>query len=71
VIVTRKSRLGDWEGDTLIGSGQSEAIVSLAERRSRYTVLVKVERKSAENVTQAIVASLRPLAAPRAHPHLR
>jgi transposase, IS30 family len=63
-IVTRRSRLGDWEGDTLIGSGQQQAIVSLAERRSRYTVLVKVERKSAEKVTEAIVESLRALAAP-------
>jgi IS30 family transposase len=63
-IVTRKSRLGDWEGDTIIGAGQSQAIVSLTERRSRYTVLVKVERKSAEKVTQAIVESLRALAAP-------
>jgi IS30 family transposase len=63
-IVTRRSRLGDWEGDTLIGSGQQQAIVSLAERRSRYTVLVKVERKNADKVTQAIVESLRALAAP-------
>jgi hypothetical protein len=34
-------------------------------------VLVKVERKNADKVTQAIVASLRALAAPRADPHLR
>jgi IS30 family transposase len=63
-IVTRKSRLGDWEGDTIIGSGQQQALVSLAERRSRYTVLMKVERKSAEKVTHAIVESLRALARP-------
>lgn len=63
-IVMRRTRLGDWEGDTIIGAGQKQAIVSLAERRSRYTVLIKVGRKTAERVTQAIIGSLQALAAP-------
>ncbi len=63
-IVTRKTRLGDGEGDTIIGAGQKQAIVSLAERRSRYTVLTKVGRKTAAQVTQAIIGSLQALAAP-------
>jgi transposase, IS30 family len=63
-IVARKSRLGDWEGDTIIGAGQQQAIVSLAERRSRYTVLAKVERKTADQVAHAIVAALQALAVP-------
>lgn len=63
-IVAGKCRFGDWEGDTIIGAGQQQAIVSLAERYSRYTVLRKVERKTADKVTQAIVESLGALGAP-------
>ncbi|MGH3850961.1 MAG: IS30 family transposase [Pseudonocardiaceae bacterium] len=63
-IVAGRCRVGDWEGDTIIGAGQKHAIVSLAERYSRYTVLVKVARRTAEQVTQAIVKSLLALGAP-------
>lgn len=59
-IVELRSRLGDWEADTIIGSRSKAAIVSLVERRSRKTRLIKVERKTAKAVRSAIVTSLRP-----------
>ncbi len=33
-IVTQKTRIGDWEGDTVIGAKQRGALVTLAERKS-------------------------------------
>ena len=32
--VERRERLGDWEGDTIVGAGRSGAVVSLVERKS-------------------------------------
>jgi IS30 family transposase len=61
-IVDSKSRLGDWEVDTIIGKGHRQALVSLTERKSRLLRLAKVTFKSAECVTQAVIGLLKPLA---------
>lgn len=59
-IVERRERIGDWEADTIIGANSKGAIVSLVERKSRKTRLVKVERKTAKTVKDAVVRFLRP-----------
>jgi transposase, IS30 family len=59
-IVEKRSRLGDWELDTIIGKNHQQAIVSLTERKSRFTLIHKVEQKSAQLVTQAIIKLLAP-----------
>jgi IS30 family transposase len=61
-IVETRSRLGDWELDTIIGKGHKQAIVSLTERKSRLTLIHKVERKTADNVADAIIHLLKPIA---------
>ena len=60
-VVDLRSRVGDWEADTIIGKGHKQAIVSLTERKSRLTLIRKVERKTAANVTQAILGLLKPI----------
>jgi len=60
-IVDRKGRIGDWEGDTIIGKGHKGAIVSLVERKSIYTLLGKVERKKADLVADMEIRLLSPL----------
>jgi len=59
-IVDQKKRIGDWEGDTIIGKGHKGAIVSLVERKSIYTLLGKVERKKAELVADTEIRLLSP-----------
>ena len=59
-IVHEKTRIGDWEGDTVIGKNHQGALVTLVERKSRYTLCQQVHSKHSEGVTQAIVELLRP-----------
>lgn len=61
-IVDRRSRIGDWELDTIIGKNHQQAIVSLTERKSRYTLIKKVGRKTAQCVSDAIIELLSPFA---------
>ena len=58
LIVEQKTRIGDWEGDTIIGVKHQGAIVSYVDRCSKFTLLKKVERKTAELITQATIEKL-------------
>lgn len=60
-IVEARTRLGDWEADTIIGQNHQGAVVTLVDRSSRMTCLVKVERRTAEAVKTAIIEALRDL----------
>ena len=53
-IVEQKVRIGDFEIDTIIGKNHKGAIVSLVDRASKYTRLIKVERRTAAEVSCAI-----------------
>lgn len=59
-IVDEKSRIGDWEIDTVIGKNHKQAIVTIVERVSKFSVMKKVEHKTAEAVAAATIDLLRP-----------
>jgi len=61
-IVETRSRIGDWELDTIIGKGHKQAIVSLTERKTRLTLIAKVKHKSATLVSRSIRCLLVPIA---------
>jgi IS30 family transposase len=61
-IVETRSRIGDWELDTIIGKGHKQALVSLTERKSRLTLLSKVKQKSADLVARSVQNLLEPIA---------
>jgi len=54
-IVERKIRIGDWEGDTIIGKNHQGALVTLVDRKSKLTLIGKVARYTAEAVEQTII----------------
>lgn len=61
-LVNSRSRLGDWEADTIVGKAHQQAIVSLTQRQSKLTLLAKVEQSTAEAVEAAMIRLLGPLA---------
>ena len=60
-IVEEKSRVGDWEGDTIISAGSRSAILSYVDRHSKFTLLKKIGKKTAENVRRATVEKMQSL----------
>lgn len=61
-IVDQRQRIGDWEVDTMIGKGHRQAIVTLTERKSRFSLLRKVKRRKANLVSAAVIDLLQPVA---------
>jgi IS30 family transposase len=61
-VVEQRERLGDWEVDTLVGKGQRGALVSLVERKSRFTLMQLVDQRLADLVSQAMISLLSPFA---------
>ncbi len=59
-IVNNKSRIGDWEGDLIIGNGHRGVIATLVERKTKYTVLAKSNTQQARSVRQTLEQGLRP-----------
>ena len=59
-IVDARKRLGDWEGDTVAGKGRKQYLVTLTERKSRFTLFKKVNSKRASEVKDAVIELLAP-----------
>jgi len=59
-IVDQSSRLGDWEGDTVMGKNHQGGLVTLAERKSRYVLAGYVCSKHSAGVTSVVTRLLHP-----------
>jgi IS30 family transposase len=59
-IVDSKARIGDWEIDTIIGGSHKQAIVTLTERYTRFTLMAKVKRRTASQVAKVTIEMLKP-----------
>ena len=53
-IITNKGRIGDCEIDTIIGKDHKGAILTLVERVTKHTSIVKLPNKSSDAVTEAL-----------------
>jgi IS30 family transposase len=64
-IVSSRVRLGDWEGDLIMGRGNRSAIGTLVDRRSGYVVLVHLPAgHNSEAVRDALITVLIAMPAP-------
>lgn len=59
-VVEEKIRIGDWEGDTVVGKDHKGFIVTLVDRKSKATLIEKVKDKSEQTVTAAVIKALKP-----------
>ncbi len=59
-IVDEKSRIGDFEGDLVIGKNHKGALVTMVDRCSKYTLIASTPNKRADNVDAAIIKLLGP-----------
>jgi len=56
--IRTRSRIGDWEGDTIYGAIGKGLLVSLVDRKTRYLKLGYISSRNADETAAAIVALL-------------
>ena len=59
--VAAKERIGDWEGDTIIGANHCGAILTMVERKTKIVRLHLMSSKTTQETTQATIDILSPL----------
>lgn len=61
-IVEQRGRIGDWEGDTVMGrTGSSHCLLTLVERKSGYAVIRKLSARTMAQATAAVSDAIEPL----------
>jgi IS30 family transposase len=58
VVVAERSRLGDWEIDTIVGAKHSGALLSLTERKAKAVLLAQLPQATADEVVYATLGLL-------------
>lgn len=53
-VIEARLRLGDFEGDTVLGPPGAGGLATLVDRKSRFTIVVKVQSKNADHVHEKI-----------------
>ena len=62
-IVEAKQRIGDWEVDLMMGRQGGGALLTLVERKSRFTRIAPVDSKHADHVAEVLIDTLQDLKA--------
>lgn len=63
-VVDTRSRIGDWEADTVFGRQSQAPLLTLVDRRSRYLVIAPLKSKHAVHVGERMVGALSALPQP-------
>lgn len=56
-----RKEIGHWEGDLVIGKGQKSAIGTIVERKSRYTLIIKLKSRKADEIAKMFSEKLNQL----------
>jgi IS30 family transposase len=60
-IVGEKSRVGDWEGDTVESAGKNAYIATFVDRKTKFLLAKKMPDKTARTLNKAAVRAFRPI----------
>ena len=60
-VIEQRLRLGDFEGDTVLGPPGTGGLATLVDRKSRFTIIVKIQSKDADHVHEKIKQRLKEL----------
>jgi IS30 family transposase len=60
-VIEQRLRLGDFEGDTVLGPAGTGGLATLVDRKSRFTIIAKIQSKNADHVHQKIKRRLKEL----------
>jgi len=66
-VIEERLRLGDFEGDTVLGPAGTGGLATLVDRKSRFTIITKVQSKNADHVHQKIKQRMKELDEERRH----
>lgn len=66
-VIEARRRLGDFEGDTVLGPPGTGGLATLVCRKSRFLIVVKVRSKHADHVQEKIKQRLKELTDERRH----
>jgi len=66
-VIEGRFRLGDFEGDTVLGPPGTGGLVTLVDRKSRFTIILKIQSKDSDHVHQRIKERLKELDDERRH----
>jgi IS30 family transposase len=66
-VIEERLRLGDFEGDTVLGPAGTGGLATLVDRKSRFTIVVKIQCKNADQVHEKIKQRLKELDEQRCH----
>ena len=66
-IIEQRIRIGDFEGDTVLGPPGTGGVVTLVDRKSRLTIITKISSKDSDHVHHRIKLRLKELAENERH----
>jgi transposase, IS30 family len=57
-VIEQRLRVGDWEGDTVMGRGSSHCLLTLVERKSGLVIIRKLKARNTEEAIGATIAAI-------------
>lgn len=60
-VIETRTRIGDWEGDTIVGKGHSGYIATFVDRKSGFLVTAKMNDKRAITLNRAAIRAFGPV----------
>jgi len=59
LVVNEKKRIGDWEGDTMLGRRHKSAILTVVERKSKYLLIRKLGNRGGLEMNRVMFETFR------------